>query len=410
MNSFSSFQFLTSLQKTLSEKNLSTPTEIQTKTIPLLMEGRSVVGVAQTGSGKTIAYALPLLHKLKTLENEGEAISTESQPRAIVMVPSRDLGEQVAKVFKTFTHDTRLRVRSILGGTSFEMARKNILGNFEILIATPGRLVQMLDRKLISLDDVRILVFDEVDQMLDPGFLPDANLIVANSPDEKQLALFSATVSPAVEEMMETLFSEAEVIRSEKAGQTVSTLKTRNLIVPDGKRLPLLEKVFTEKSDGGTLIFTNTREQCDKLAAELTKLGYVGAIYRGEMDQVERRTNLKKFRSGEIDILISTDLASRGLDVENIGRVINYHLPQQMDNYLHRAGRTARAGREGLVINFVTERDQRLMEKLGYSNLKFPTFSKAQSQKDQKSQKNPKAPAKKTFSQNKKVQKNAKRK
>lgn len=410
MSSFSNFQFLTSLQKTLAEKNLSTPTEIQTKTIPLLMEGRSVVGVAQTGSGKTIAYALPLLHKLKALENDGEAISVESQPRAIVMVPSRDLGEQVAKVFKTFTHDTRLRVRSILGGTSFEMARKNILGNFEILIATPGRLVQMLDRKLISLDDVRILVFDEVDQMLDPGFLPDANLIVANSPTDKQLALFSATVSPAVEEMMETLFSEAEVIRSEKAGQTVSTLKTRNVIVPDGKRMPLLEKVFTEKTDGGTLIFTNTREQCDKLAAELTKLGYVCAIYRGEMDQVERRTNLKKFRSGEIDILISTDLASRGLDVENIGRVINFHLPQQMDNYLHRAGRTARAGREGLVINFVTERDQRLMEKLGYSNLKFPTFSKAQTQKNQKDQKSPKAPAKKVFFKNKKVQKKTKRK
>ena len=372
MNLFSDFGLLPSILETLKEKKIFKPTEIQKNAIPLLMSNQSVVGVSETGSGKTLTYALPVLHILKSLEDSKNPVTEDSAPRAIVIVPSRDLGEQVSKVFKTFTHKTRLRVRPALGGMEFEQARRNVAGPFEVLLATPGRLVQLLDKQLINLHDVRTVVFDEADQMLDVGFLPDSRRIVHACPEDVQLSLFSATVSAQVEVLMHSLFSKAEVIKTANSGKTVKTLITQNRMVIDGKRWPVFESVLKQRVDGGTLVFTNTREQCDKLASELTEKGYMCAVYRGEMDKNERRGNLKKFRNGEIDLLISTDLAARGLDVEHVGRVINFHLPQQMDNYLHRAGRTARAGRSGLVVNLVTERDERLISKLEGKKIEVP--------------------------------------
>lgn len=364
-NSFTQFKLLNSLLATLTEKSLTTPTEIQEKTLPVLLAGKSIVGVSETGSGKTLAYALPVLHRLKTLENEGQPITQEAHPRAAIIVPTRELGEQVSRVFKAFTHTTRLRVRTVLGGTTLEVAKRNIKGPFEVLVATPGRLIQLMDRRLVSLNDVSMLIFDEADQMLDKGFLPDATRIVDDCMDQCQLVLFSATVSPTVQQLMSQLFSGAEVLRSKGSHHVVPTLTTQNRTVVDEKRFPLLESILGKPQSGGTLIFTNTRKQCDTLAELLRKKGLKCSIYRGEMDKVERRANLKSFSEGKIDLLISTDLASRGLDVEHVGRVINYHLPQDMDNYLHRVGRTARAGRKGLVINFVTPRDGGLVAKLG---------------------------------------------
>ena len=352
------------LQATLDEKGFTTPTEIQSRALPVMLGGKSVVGVSETGSGKTLAYVLPLLHMLKQLENNGSAISEDSKPRAAVIVPTRELGEQVSRVFKPFTHTTRLRVRTVLGGTTLEVAKRNIKGPFEILVATPGRLVQLLDRDLLSLNDVRTLVFDEADQMLDQGFLPDANRITEGCISGCQLALFSATVSPAVQDLISQLFTNAEVIRSKGSGKAVETLTTINREVIDGKRMPILEKILDQKVEGGTLIFTNTRAQCDALSELLLKQKRKCLIYRGEMDKVVRRANLKAFRDGNCDLLISTDLASRGLDVDHVGRVINYHLPREMDNYLHRIGRTARAGRKGIVINLVTDRDRPLISRL----------------------------------------------
>ncbi len=364
MNSFADLSLLPTLQETLVEKNLTKPTEIQSQAVPALLAGRSVVGVAETGSGKTLAYALPILHRLKTLELQGNPITVYGEPRAIVVVPTRELGEQVAKAFKPFTHETRLRVRALLGGTTMEQAKRSLQGPFEVLVATPGRLIKMMEAGLVTLGDVRTLVLDEADQMLDHGFLPDVKRIVKECPAERQLAMFSATVSPAVEKLIADLFAGAEIIRSQGSHRVVPTLTTTQQMVVGGKRFPLLKQLLGMKVEGGTIIFTNTREQCDKLAGELDEAGWPCVVYRGEMDKAERRRNLKAFRDGEVDLLISTDLASRGLDVEHVGRVINYHLPQQMENYLHRVGRTARAGRPGLVVNFVTERDAPLMSKL----------------------------------------------
>lgn len=367
MNSFSDFGLKSTLLHTLKENKIFKPTEIQSLAIPLMMSSQTVVGISETGSGKTLTYALPLLHTLKSLEEEGSPVKKPSAPRALVMVPTRELGEQVSKVFKLFTHKTRLRVRSALGGMTFEQTRRSVAEPFEILLATPGRLVQLIEKDLVQLYDVRLVIFDEADQMLDQGFLPDADMIIQSCPKDIQLSLFSATVSPTVQDLINKLFSQAEIIRTTGSGKIVKNLTTQNRKVIDGKRWPLLEKILREpvkKDQSGTLLFTNTREQCDALAEELTEHGYKCAVYRGEMDKNERRSNLKKFRSGEIQLLVSTDLAARGLDIDQVGRVINYHLPKQKENYLHRAGRTARAGKPGLVINLVTERDERLIAAL----------------------------------------------
>lgn len=376
MNTFPDFGLLPSLLKTLKSQKIQTPTEIQRTAIPLMMSGQSVVGVSETGSGKTLAYALPILHLLKSLEDEGNPVTEFARPRAIVLVPSRDLGEQVSKVFKTYTHDTRLRVRPVLGGTTFEQSRRSIQGEFEILLATPGRLVQLIEKDLIDFSDVRVLVFDEADQMLDDGFINESKLIAKSCPEDTPLALFSATVSQQVEKLINSLFKDAEMIQSSGAGKVTKTLVTKNETVIDGLRWPIFEKLLKQKSPGGTIVFTNTREQCDKLASEMEEKGFACVVYRGEMDKGHRRTNLNKFRKGEVDILISTDLAARGLDIDHVGRVINYHLPKEMANYLHRAGRTARGGKEGLVVNLVTERDLLLIARLE---------GKGQSAKDLKS-------------------------
>ena len=364
MNAFTELSLLPTLHATLAELQLTIPTDIQQRALPALLAGRSVVGVAETGSGKTLAYALPILQALKTLENKGSSVEQNARPRAVVVVPTRELGEQVAKVFKPFTHTTRLRVRTVLGGTDLEIAKKNIAGPFEVLVATPGRMTKLLDRGILRFDDVRILVFDEADQMLDQGFLPDATKIADACPPKRQMALFSATVSKTVESLIAKLFDNAEVIKSDGSHKVPATLTTINRDVINGERLPLLTELLKDKVVGGTMIFTNTREQCDALAEQIHVLGRVCAVYRGEMDKLERRNNLKKFRDGEVDLLVSTDLAGRGLDVEHVGRVINFHLPRELENYLHRVGRTARAGRPGVVINFVTERDLPLLEQV----------------------------------------------
>ena len=364
MSSFSAFDLIPSLRATLKSEGFDTPTEIQERALPALRRGESVVGVAETGSGKTLAYALPLLQKMKQLEETGEAVTLTGQPRAIVLVPSSDLGEQVTRAMKTFTHETRVRVRSAVGGVAMKIARKNVAGAFEVLVATPGRLEQLIEKNQVNLSDLRFLVFDEADQILDQGFLPAIKRILKTSPSERQLALFTATASDGVRALIEEMFHHAEVIETKGRHRLVPTLITKNLTVLNGKRFPLLEEVLAKPVEGGSLLFANTREQCDKLAAELVENGHRCAIYRSDMDKKERRQNLKDFRDGTLEILVSTDLAARGLDVENIGRVINYHLPKELKNYLHRAGRTARAGRKGTVINFVTDRDLNLIKRL----------------------------------------------
>ena len=349
----------------LEAQGITTPTEIQARTLGPLLAGASLIGVSETGSGKTLAFALPVLHQLKSLELHGSSVTDGGRPRAVVVVPARELGEQVSRELKKLTHTTRVRVRTALGGSAKQVSRQNVKGAHEVLVATPGRLVKLLDAGSVVLSDVRVLVFDEADQVLDPGFLPVAKRLLDECPDDVQRVLFSATVPDAVDRIVEELF-ETPPLRVETSGSggLVATLRTENVAVPYGNRQDLLYEVLSEEPDAATLLFVNTREQCDRVSHWLDQQDIEHLTYRGEMGRVTRRANLALFRDGPVNILLATDLAGRGLDIERVTRVINVHLPRDIDNYLHRAGRTARAGRTGTVVNFVTERDAPLMAKV----------------------------------------------
>jgi ATP-dependent RNA helicase RhlE len=365
LSSFLDMPLLPTLLETLGEQGITQPTDIQVQSIPPLLDDRSLMGVSETGSGKTLAYALPLLHKLKTLELAGSIVSMPHHPRGLILVPGRELGEQVSKVLKTLTHKTRVRVRAVLGGSKKKVSRQNVRGVFEILVATPGRLNHLLKEGELTLTDVRTVVFDEADQMVDPGFLPVAKRILGLCPNKTQLVMFSATFPNDLEKVVHDLFSSPPVfIRTHGSQQVVSTLTTVNHTVMKGRRYEVLIEVLGKDPDVGTMAFVNTREQLDKVASRLQDASISFTIYRGQMERLERRANLASFRNGEDSVLLTTDLGGRGLDIERVERVINVHLPQDIDNYLHRVGRTARAGRKGLVVNLVTPRDQPLMAKL----------------------------------------------
>lgn len=367
MASFADFSLLPTLLESLAEQSITVPTEIQRRCLPILLDGNPLVAVAETGSGKTLTYVLPMLHLLKELENGGSAVAESGRPRGLVVVPGRELGEQVCKVFKGLTHRTRLRVRSVLGGTKKQIMRQNVAGNLEVLVATPGRLGQLLDTGELRLDDVRMLVFDEADQLIDPGFFPVAQRIVDCCPRSAQLVMVSATLPQATQPVVESLFGATPMrVRTRGAQTTVATLTTDNQTVTKGRRFDVLARVLGKGKDKdlGTLIFANTRRQCYSIAEWLDEQGIEYANYFGEMDRGERRANLGRFRDGDVSLLITTDLGGRGLDIERVERVINVHLPTDVDNYLHRVGRTARAGRSGLVVNLVTQRDHTLLAKL----------------------------------------------
>ena len=365
MSSFSDFSLLPSLKNSLAEQGLSSATDIQARAIPLLLKRRSLVAVAETGSGKTLAYVLPMLHHIKELEAADCPVADGGRPRGLVIVPTRELGEQVGRVIKSLTHETRVRVRLAIGGTAKQVARQNVKGNFEILVATPGRLKQILAARKLRIDDMRVVVMDEADQLLDAGFLPVVMKVVRDCPAEAQLVMFSATMPKTLAAAVKDVFGEKPLVIETRGSQkVVRTLKTDNRAVPHGRRIEVLSKVLREAPKVGTLLFANTRAQCDVVAEWLDAEGIPYVKYMGQMDRTERRRNLASFRDGEVSLLLTTDLGGRGLDIERVDRVVNVHLPKDVDNYLHRVGRTARAGRKGVVVNLITQRDNPLLAKL----------------------------------------------
>ena len=365
MLSFSDSTLLPTLINTLAVQKIFKPTDIQSQSIIPLLDGKSVMGVSETGSGKTLAYALPLIHKIKSLELAGSAVSKSSHPRGLILVPGRELGEQVSKVLKGLTHETRLRVRTALGGAKKKVSRKSVSGVFEILVATPGRLENLVSDGELNLSDVHTVVFDEADQMIDPGFLPVAKRMLGFCPPKAQLVMFSATLPIDLEIVAKELFPSPPVfIRTSGSQQVVETLTTVNHSIINGRRSNALIKILAKGPDVGTMLFVNSREQLDSVATWLEDESISFTIYRGQMERFDRKANLKLFRDGGVSILLTTDLGGRGLDIDRVERVINIYLPRDIDNYLHRVGRTARAGKEGLVVNLVTQRDHTLMAKL----------------------------------------------
>jgi len=321
-----------------------------------------VVAVAETGSGKTLAYGLAILDRLKRRELDGDAVSAGGLPRALVVVPGRELGEQVARELKRFTHDTRLRVRMALGGTARAVSRERVGGAFEVLVATPGRLEQLLGEGAVHLDDLAMLVFDEADELLDPGFLPIARALVHKAPERTQLVVVSATLPPSLDAAVDRLFRVPPTrVQTEGSGALVPTLTVDRRAISAATRFEVLAEVLDEAAADQTILFVNSRAQASDVAAWLDGQGYAWTRYMGEMDPVERRRNLRSFREGEVGLLLTTDLGARGLDIDDVEWVVNVFLPREPSRYLHRAGRTARAGREGTMVDLVTAKDRELL-------------------------------------------------
>lgn len=354
-----------SLLATLARTGITTLTEVQARALPVLLDRRSVVAVAETGSGKTLTYVLPILQRLKAMEEDGNPVTTAGEPRAIVIVPSRELADQVARVFKTFTHDTRLRVRVVAGGRGLRIARESVAGPFEVIVGTVGRLEQLVAAQALSLAAVRMVIVDEADTLLELGFMPQVIALIRACPSQRQLGLFSATMPGEIGALIGRVFSDAEWVKTLGALHAPPTLRTEHIDVPDGKRARVLLDLLKTPTEGGTILFANTRAQVDEVVEILRGAGLSVAVARGDMDPVERRDAVRAFRAREVPLLVTTDVAARGLDVDHVTRVVNVFLPHDPDAYLHRAGRTARAGRDGVVVNLVTPRDAELLHKLG---------------------------------------------
>lgn len=352
-----------SLLSSLAEHEFHTPLEIQERCIPLILAGKDIVGLAETGSGKTLAYGLPLLQRVKEHEDSYGMHTHAGAPIGLALAPTRELAEQVSKVLKSMAHATKVRVRSVMGGTKRAQSSKAIAGAFEILVCTPGRLLSLMEAKKIKLDFCSFLVLDEADQLFEMGFLKDLDSILEAMASQKQLLMFSATLPKAVRALIQERFAEAEVIQSRAVHKPVDSLQVRQIQVSHRYKFEELCQQL-DRLRGKGFVFTNSKGRCADVTAKLKELGQeqVACLHAG-LERSERKDQLKSFRE-QGRVLVCTDLAARGLDIEDLNWIINYDMPQAPAQYLHRIGRTARTGRKGLVIDLVTPSDAAMIQKL----------------------------------------------
>ena len=343
---FSSLQLAPSILKAVEELGFKEPTPIQAQAIPVALSGRDIIGSAQTGTGKTAAFALPILQHL---EKPGRL-------RALILEPTRELADQVAEALKRFSKHTGLRIGLIYGGVGYGNQREQIARGMDILVATPGRLLDFMDQGEIHLAHLTHLVLDEVDRMLDMGFLPDVKKIVGFCPSKRQTLFFSATVPPEIERLTSWVLRDPltiEIGLRRSAAETVS--HALYPVASDQKHellLALLEKTHYES----VIVFCRTKMGADRVAASLTHLPHPVGVMHSDRSQGERNEALSGFRSGKYPVLVATDIAARGLDIAGVTHVINYDVPQHPEDYVHRIGRTGRAATEGDALTlFVAE-------------------------------------------------------
>ena len=324
------------------------PTPIQQQAIPLLLRGRDVVGIAQTGTGKTLAFGLPMVERLDAGRRTAQGL---------VLVPTRELAQQVLDVLTRLGQTYGLDVVGLLGGRSLDRDFQALERHPQIVVGTPGRVIDHLHRETLSLADVRYAVLDEADQMLDIGFMPDITRILSRTPRARQTALFSATMPHSILRLVRRYMHEPETVTIAPEQTTVETVEQVYFEVAQRDKVRGLKELIERELRGRTLVFSRTRRGVDYLADQLQGAGIrVGALH-GDMDQRKRDQVVQQFRGGQLDILVATNVAARGLDIPEITHVLNYDVPQNAEEYVHRIGRTGRAGREGKAITFVCERD-----------------------------------------------------
>jgi ATP-dependent RNA helicase DeaD len=350
---FESLGLRSELIGTLVELGYEVPTPIQERTIPLLLSGRDLIGQAQTGTGKTAAFALPIL----------QAIDPASRStQALVLTPTRELAMQVAEAIHTYSRGIgHVTVQPIYGGAPIGLQLRHLQRGVQIVVGTPGRLIDHLDRGSLDLRGIRMLVLDEADEMLRMGFIDDVEKILAAAPDERQIALFSATMPPAVVRIAKTHLHAPERVEIEHQKLTAPAIEQRFLNVSENQKLSVLTQILELQEDEAVLIFRRTKLGAAELAERLEGRGFAAMAMHGDMTQAMREGVIRRLRSGQVEIVVATDVAARGLDVDQISHVINYDIPHDVEAYVHRIGRTGRAGRRGMATLFVTPRERRMM-------------------------------------------------
>ena len=325
-----------------------TPTPIQQKAIPHLIEGRDLLGCAQTGTGKTAAFALPILHRL----SEKLTAPGSKGPRALILTPTRELASQISDSFRVYGKHLNLKQAVVYGGVSPKPQISALRRGVDILIATPGRMIDLYQQRCLRLDQIEIFVLDEADRMLDMGFLPDIKKIYAMTPDNRQSMLFSATLPDDILRLTSQFLNDPVKVSVNPPASTVDRIDQRVLFVDRENKGALLESVLQEESIHRALVFSRTKHGANRIVKNLGKAQIKADSIHGNKSQAARMDALRKFRAGKVRVLVATDIASRGLDVEGITHVINYELPNEAESYVHRVGRTARAGATGVALSF----------------------------------------------------------
>ena len=332
----------------LTALGLTTPTPIQTQGIPQVMAGRDIMGLAQTGTGKTAAFGLPILTQLLEIGRRPNPKTC----RALILAPTRELATQISENIQSFAKDTPVRTFRVVGGASLSAQADRLSRGIDILVATPGRLIDLLDRRALSLSEVRYLVLDEADQMLDIGFIHALRQIAKLLPARRQTMLFSATMPKLMEELAQTYLTDPVKVQVAAPGKPIERIEQGVHFVNQGDKAKLLANYLSENPGELALVFGRTKHGSDKLAKLLESWGFSVGTIHGNKSQGQRERALAAFRSGELKVLVATDVAARGIDIPDVRHVFNYEMPNVPENYVHRIGRTARAGRDGRAVAF----------------------------------------------------------
>jgi ATP-dependent RNA helicase RhlE len=336
------------ITRALADEQYATPTPIQAKTIPQVLAARDVVGIAQTGTGKTAAFALPILDRLAASPRRPDARSC----RVLVLSPTRELSAQIVESFRTYGRYLRPQVALAIGGVPINPQIRALAAGVDVLVATPGRLLDLMQNRAVALDRVEVFVLDEADRMLDMGFIHDIRRIVAKLPAKRQTLLFSATMPAEIADLATHMLRDPARIAVTPAATTVERIAQRVIHLERGGKPALLTEILRQETVARTLVFTRTKRGADKVVRALAKAGLAAEAIHGNKSQGQRERVLAAFRNGRLRTLIATDIAARGIDVEGISHVVNYDLPNIPESYVHRIGRTARAGADGVAISF----------------------------------------------------------
>ncbi|MBQ1762599.1 MAG: DEAD/DEAH box helicase [Aquincola sp.] len=348
------------LLRAVADQGYATMTPIQAKAIPVVLAGRDVMGAAQTGTGKTAAFSIPLLQKM--LRHENASMSPARHPvRALVLAPTRELADQVAANVKSYAQHTNLRSAVVFGGIDMKPQTLQLKAGVEILIATPGRLLDHIEAKNCVLNQVEYVVLDEADRMLDIGFLPDLQRILSYLPKQRQTLLFSATFSPEIKKLSQSYLQDPELVEVARPNATATNVEQRFYSVVDDDKRRVVRQILRDRQLAQAIVFVNSKLGAARLARAFERDDLKTAALHGDKSQDERLKSLEAFKRGEVDVLVATDVAARGLDIADLPAVFNFDVPFNAEDYVHRIGRTGRAGASGIAVTLVTRDDARLV-------------------------------------------------